>query len=106
MAESDSARRLQMRFEWDENKNRENRKKHGVSFEIAMEVFDDPFSLTSQDRIVEGEERLWTLGRVEDLNILVVVHTVVDERNEEVIRIISARKATPRERAFYEEVDG
>jgi uncharacterized DUF497 family protein len=94
-----------MRFEWDENKNRENRKKHGVSFEIAMEVFDDPFSLTSQDRIVEGEERLWTLGRVEDLNILVVVHTVVDERDEEVIRIISARKATPRERAFYEEVD-
>ena len=47
-----------MRFEWDENKNRENRKKHGVSFEIAMEVFDDPFSLTSQGRIVEGEERL------------------------------------------------
>jgi uncharacterized DUF497 family protein len=95
-----------MRFEWDENKNRENRKKHGVSFEIAMEVFDDPFSLTSQDRIVEGEERLWPLGRVEDLNVLVVVHTVVDERSEEVIRIISARKATPRERAFYEEVDG
>ena len=55
-----------MRFEWDENKNRENRKKHGVSFEIAMEVFDDPFCLTSQDRIVEGEERLWTLGRVDD----------------------------------------
>jgi uncharacterized DUF497 family protein len=106
VAESDSARRLQMRFEWDENKNRENRKKHGVSFEIAMEVFDDPFSLTSQDRMVEGEERLWTLGRVDDLNILVVVHTVMDERDEEVIRIISARKATPRERAFYEEVDG
>jgi uncharacterized protein len=81
-------------------------KKHGVFFEIAMEVFVDPFSLTSQDRIVEGEERLWTLGRVEDLHILVVVHTVVDERDEEVIRIISAGKATPRERAFYEEVDG
>ena len=94
-----------MRFEWDENKNRENRKKHGVSFEIAMEVFDDPFSLTSQDRIVKGEERFWTLGRVEDLNILVVVHTLMDEKGEEVIRIISARKATPRERAFYEEVD-
>jgi uncharacterized DUF497 family protein len=98
-----------MRFEWDENKNRENRKKHSVSFEIAMEVFDDPFSLTSQDRIVEGEERLWTLGRVEDLNILLLVPTVVDEGDagdEEAMRIISARKATPRERAFYEEVDG
>lgn len=69
MPESDNARRLQMRFERDENKNRENRKKHGVSFEIAMEVFDDPFSLTSQDRVVEGEERFWTLGRVGFLNI-------------------------------------
>jgi Ribonuclease toxin, BrnT, of type II toxin-antitoxin system len=49
VTESDSARRLQMRFEWDENKNRENRKKHRVSFEIAMEVFDDPFA--SQARI-------------------------------------------------------
>jgi uncharacterized protein len=54
VAESDSARRLQMRFEWDENKNRENRKKHAVSFEIAMEVFDDPFSLTSQVRVKRG----------------------------------------------------
>jgi len=43
-----------MRFEWDENKNRENRQKHGVSFEIAMEVFDDPFSLTSQVRVKRG----------------------------------------------------
>jgi uncharacterized DUF497 family protein len=73
-----------MRFEWDENKNRENRRKHGVSFEIAMEVSDDPFCLTNQDRIVEGEQRLWTLGRVEDLlNILVVVHTVMEQGDEE-----------------------
>lgn len=67
-----------------------------------MEVFDDPFSLTSQDRISEGEERLSTFVRVEDLNILVIVHTAMDEKDVEVIRIISARKATPRERAFYE----
>ena len=80
-----------MRFEWDENKNRENRKKHGVSFEIATEVFDDPFCLTNQDRIVEGEQRLWTLGRVDLLKILVVVHTVMEQGDEEVIRIISAR---------------
>jgi uncharacterized DUF497 family protein len=64
------------------------------------------FCLTNQDRIVEGEQRLWTLGRVEDLlKILVVVHTVMEQGDEEVIRIISARKATPRERGFYEEVD-
>jgi uncharacterized DUF497 family protein len=74
-----------MRFEWDENKSREDRKKHRVSFEIAMEVFDDPFCLTSQDRTVEGEERLWMLGRVQDLNILVVVHTVMDEKDDQVI---------------------
>jgi uncharacterized protein len=70
-----------------------------------MEVFDDPFCPTNQDRIVEGEQRLWTLGREALLNILVVVHTVMEQGDEEVIRIISARKATPRERAFYEEVD-
>jgi uncharacterized protein len=94
-----------MRFQWNEKKNRENRKKHCVSFEIAMEVFDDPFCLTSEDQIVEGEERLWTLGRVKGLYILIVVHTAAFEKDEEIIRIISARKATSRERAFYEEAD-
>lgn len=51
-----------------------------------------------------AEERLWTIGRVASLAILVVVHTRSDD-GEEVIRIISARKATPRERKFYEEAD-
>lgn len=94
-----------MRFEWDERKNRQNRRKHGVSFELAAEVFADPFSLTIWDRIVEGEERYWTIGSIAARTILVVVHTIRDERGEEVIRIFSARKATPRERKFYEEAD-
>ena len=95
-----------MRFEWDKNKNRVNKTKHGVSFEIAAEVFGDPFCLTVPDRIVEGEQRFWTIGRLENLAIVVVVaHTTVDEHGEETIRIISARRATPRERRYYEEVD-
>ena len=92
-----------MRFEWDSEKSRLNRKKHGISFELAEEVFTDPFCLTIFDQIVREEERLWTIGRLENLVILVVVHTVRDEQGVEITRIISARKATPRERRFYEE---
>jgi uncharacterized protein len=94
-----------VRFEWDESKSRLNRKKHGVSFEIAVEVFADPFCLTISDRAVQGEARFWTIGRLENLVILVLVHTTRDEGGDEIIRIISARKATPRERRFYEEAD-
>lgn len=94
-----------MRFDWDEKKNRLNRKKHGVPFQIAVEVFADPLCLTIADQTVEGIDRLWTIGRVRKLVILVVVHTIEDEHGEEVIRIISARKAAPRERRFYEEAD-
>jgi uncharacterized DUF497 family protein len=92
-----------MRFEWDEHKNRENLRKHGIPFEIAAEVFADPFCLAIDDQMAGGEQRFWTIGRLENLTILVVVHTAREENDEEVIRIISARKATPRERRFYEE---
>jgi uncharacterized DUF497 family protein len=94
-----------MRFEWDENKNRSNRKKHGISFALAKEVFADPFCLTIPDSTVRGDERFWTIGRLENLVIVVVVHATRDERGEEITRIISARKATPRERTYYEEAD-
>lgn len=93
-----------MRFEWDEKKNRSNRKKHGLSFELATEVFQDPFSKSVHDESGD-EERLWTVGRIGSLVIIVVVHTYLNIDGEEVIRIISARKATPRERNFYEEAD-
>lgn len=94
-----------MRFEWDENKSRLNRKKHGLSFEKAMQVFADPFCLTVHDRTAWGEERLWTIGRLGQLAVVVVVHTTRTQDGEEITRIISARKATPRERRFYEEAD-
>lgn len=94
-----------MRFEWDGRKNRLNHQKHRVSFEVAQEVFADPFCLTIRDLEVESEQRLWTIGRLQNLSILVVVHVSWDEDGEEITRIISARKATPRERRFYEEAN-
>jgi uncharacterized DUF497 family protein len=91
-----------VRFEWDEQKNRENRRKHKISFELAREVFLDPFCFTVPDRVIEEEQRFWTVGSVGGVAILVVVHTLREESAQEVVRIISARKATPRERYFYE----
>ncbi|MBK9130130.1 MAG: BrnT family toxin [Gammaproteobacteria bacterium] len=91
-----------MHFSWDENKNRANRLKHGVSFELAQEVFDDPLALSRLDRIAGSEQRWHTLGRVEGV-LLLVSHTAFEHEGEEVIRIISARKATAHERRQYEQ---
>lgn len=91
-----------MRFTWDERKNRLNKRKHGVSFETATLVFDDPYHLSRQDREVEGELRWQTIGMVKGIQILLVAHTVSESGDEEVvIHIISARKATPQERSIY-----
>ena len=97
-----------MRFEWDENKNRANKRKHGVDFETALRVFADPFALSGQDRIEDGEERWQTLGFVEGHILLLVAHTFREETVDEsavveVVRIISARKADRNERRRYEE---
>ena len=92
-----------MTFEWDERKNRRNRAKHGVSFEAATLVFDDPHAVGVPDRTEEGEERWKTVGMAAGVVPLLVVHTHREEGGEEYIRIISARKATPRERKTYEE---
>lgn len=92
-------------FEWDAAKNRRNKQKHKISFELAREVFLDPFCLTIPDESSASEKRYWTIGRIPDSLILVVVHTFGYRSGEEIVRIISARKATPRERRFYEESD-
>lgn len=95
-----------MRFEWDEHKNRANRTKHGVGFETARLVFDDPLHLSIRDRHESGEERWQTLGSVGNVVVLLVAHTYrEDDSGEEVIRIMSARKATARERRRYEQGD-
>ena len=90
------------RFTWNEEKDLANRRKHGLSFATAALVFDDYFVISHQDRDVEGEQRWTTIGRVGAV-ILTVAHTVIDIEGEEVIRLISARKATPSERKLYEE---
>ena len=92
-----------MRFLWDQNKSRLNLAKHKVSFESAALVFDDPYSFTRFDRIQDGEERWQTLGVAGGVVVLLVAHVDFEEGGEEVIRIISARKATPQERKIYEE---
>jgi len=99
-----------IRFEWDEAKSLSNRRKHGVSFEEASQVFRDPLYVSVQDRVEGGELRWQTLGFVEGLLLLIVAHTVREERDEdttvEVIRIISARHATRKERRRYEDENG
>ena len=92
-----------MRFLWDEAKSRSNLAKHKVSFETAKLVFEDPFAVSVQDRIVEGQERWQTLGLVGGAVVLLVAHTYDEGGGEGVIRITSARKATARERMIYEQ---
>ncbi|MEA5114476.1 MAG: BrnT family toxin [Geobacteraceae bacterium] len=74
-----------------------------MSFEVACLVFDDPFHLCCQDRIVDGEERWQTIGMVGGVLLLLVAHTWEDAEGEMVIRVVSARKADARERKRYEE---
>ncbi len=96
----------EIEFIWDEAKDRSNRRKHGVSFSEACHVFADPLHQSWQDRIEGGEQRWQTLGFVGGVIVLLVAHTFVEDGSEhepiELIRIISARRATPRERSRYE----
>lgn len=92
---------MTVRFEWDEGKDRANIVKHGVGFDEASRVFSDPHVIIREDRVVEGEERLHAIGYVD--RVLLVVHTITEEGLSAIIRIISARKATPAERELYEE---
>ena|ERR1700675_2497621 len=92
-----------MRFEWDDNKNRQNLRKHDVRFETAVLVFDDPYAITQHDYTFDDEERWITVGAIGPGSILLVVHTFREEPDEEVLRIISARSAESHERRAYEE---
>ena len=90
-------------FEWDEAKAKSPERKHGVRFEDAMLVFADPFARVEQDRIEGGELRWQTLGLVGGGTLLLVAHTVRSGPDEETMRIISARKATRKERQRYDQ---
>ncbi len=89
-------------FEWDENKNAINKKKHLISFEEATTVFydDDALMITDPDHSLE-EERFIMLGLSTKANLLMVCHCY--RKSETVIRIISARKATKKEEGQYYE---
>ena len=89
-------------FEWDTNKAKSNLMKHGIRFEEAVLVFDDPYHLSLQERHENGEFRWQTIGLVHGLIVIMVAHTVRFESGDEVIRIISARKADRKERSRYE----
>jgi uncharacterized protein len=94
-----------MEFEWDENKNRSNITKHGIDFQQAKRVFEDPYLLTYEDfRFSYGEIREISIGTLllttqQKIIIIVVIHTERDG----FIRLISARKANKQERKIYEQ---
>ena len=89
-----------LRFEWDEQKNRENQRKHGVSFAEAQTVFFDENAVEFyDDKHSEREDRFFLLGISTKLKVLLVCHCL--RKNGSIIRIISARKATKKERGLY-----
>jgi uncharacterized DUF497 family protein len=92
-----------MKFEWDTNKEKINIQKHGVTFEQASYVFADPFALNKYDNEhSEIEDRWILLGKSLNEIVLVVVHTFRDNDGIEFVRIISARRATKREKQAYQ----
>lgn len=104
---------MHLSFEWDAAKAATNLRKHRVSFELAARVFADPLAWSHQDRVEGGEQRWQTIGMVDGALLLLVAHTVRDDESDaaaesepgEVIRIISARTATRKEKRNYEKDD-
>lgn len=89
-----------IKFEWDENKNQTNQKKHGISFEEAKAVFfDDDAILFDDPEHSKGEERFLIIGQIQEKSVCIVSHCYRDKENT--IRIISARKATKNEKKIY-----
>jgi uncharacterized protein len=88
-----------VQFEWDPNKDAENRNKHGLSFDEASTVFGDPLALTIEDPDHSLDEvRFLTIGHSKSQALIVVAHT----EREGVIRMISAREPSRQERKQYE----
>ena len=92
-----------MKFEWDDAKNQANMQKHGIAFEEAVEIFEDPLHIALLDhRFDYFEERWITIGATRGRAVVVAAHLSFTREGEEVIRIISARNATANERKQYE----
>lgn len=94
---------MSLKFEWDDAKAEENLRKHGVSFSEATTIFGDPLARSVADPLHSDDEgRFITMGQSRLRKTLVVVHTY----RGELIRVISARAAAPRERRDYERGKG
>ncbi len=85
-------------FEWDSYKSTANVRKHNVSFEVACEVFFDPFLRYLEDEIIHGELRETIIGMTKNWQLLYVVYVL----RGDTIRIVSARQVTKSERRWYE----
>jgi uncharacterized DUF497 family protein len=93
-------------FEWDPAKAARNQTKHGVSFEEAATVFADPLALDGADSAHSSQElRFLRVGRSIDDRVLIVAYTLRGRDDAEKVRIISARRASHKERAAYEKTD-
>lgn len=91
-----------MLFEWDEAKDAANRAKHGIGFDRAVRVFSEPSISYPAKAGIDGEARTVTIGLIEDLLIAAVVHT----DRQGVIRLISARPASRKERRLFHGTHG
>lgn len=90
---------MPLQFEWDDDKDKANRAKHGIGFQEAAVIFTHPLVTAQDDRRDYGEKRFISYGRIGKSIVFVVVHT----RRLGRIRLISARKANRKERrAYYE----
>jgi uncharacterized protein len=96
---------FRIEFDWDPEKEASNRAKHGISFELGMTVFRDPFAATIPDsEHSEDEDRWITLGESATRTLVLVVHTWVEASGDHArVRIISARRPTRREAKQYRE---
>jgi uncharacterized DUF497 family protein len=91
-----------MKFEWDENKNEMNKAKHNVSFEIAESVFDDKNAVYLYDEIhSSNEDRFIVIGKEDTLRMEITVCHCYRGKDDEIIRIISARKEKKKEIKIY-----
>ncbi|MCK5284640.1 MAG: BrnT family toxin [Alphaproteobacteria bacterium] len=86
-------------FEWDKNKNKTNIEKHGIGFDTARRIFESPILTWIDNRHNYGEIRRHSIGTIQDIVVLTVIHTDRDGK----VRIISARRANSSERKKYEE---
>jgi uncharacterized DUF497 family protein len=90
-------------FEWDDWKAAENLREHGIDFSDARAVFYDPYRITQEDSVVDGEQRWRTIGTALGITVLLVVHLEEDFQGDMYVRMISVRSAVSWERSEYEQ---